>query len=355
MNGCHGGIGTAWSCNIPTFNPKDIITCVKIWIENDGKILEKDEQGQVNSLLPKLTPWSRGYKGKITEEPIKHRFVSFGVIEEEKKTKVVTEIPIGMWIDDFRSYLDELLEKKQIKGYKNYSDTVNVKFIINELDEGIVCNLENLKLKKYQSVSNMVLFTKDGLRKFKTVDEIIDYFCDVRMKFYIKRKKYQIDELERLHKITSNKQRFLEEILNEDIKVFKIVEGKHVSREKDELCKQLEERNYEKISTRRKNVEEEGDVEEDVEDDDSSSYNYLLNMHIKSITTEKIEQLRKESKSLKKEIKRLKALTEKEMWLTDIQIFENEYKLWLEDVQKEEGENDTTDSKIKKTKKNSKY
>ena len=33
VNGCSAGIGTGWSCSIPSFNPEDIINNIKHWLK----------------------------------------------------------------------------------------------------------------------------------------------------------------------------------------------------------------------------------------------------------------------------------------------------------------------------------
>ena len=39
VNGCTVGIGTGWSSNIPCYNPIDLITAVKEWLDNGEKAL----------------------------------------------------------------------------------------------------------------------------------------------------------------------------------------------------------------------------------------------------------------------------------------------------------------------------
>jgi DNA topoisomerase II len=113
VNGCTG-IGTGWSCTVPSFNPLDIIECIKIWLENDGEILLTDPDSQtIVSMLPELKPWYRGFNGKI--EKTGDRFTSYGIINRDKKNEdkvYVSELPIGMWTDKFKDTCDGWLEKK---------------------------------------------------------------------------------------------------------------------------------------------------------------------------------------------------------------------------------------------------
>lgn len=329
INGCIVGIGTGWSCSIPCYNPIDLIECVKIWLENDGKVL-LEQDNTVVSLLPELTPWYRGYTGLI-EKSTENKYISWGNVITEKNTKVVNELPIGMWTDNFKEYLDTLLEEKTVKKVKNYSNPNIVRFVITEENDGISCTKENLKLYKYIYTSNMVLFTENGtLKKFNMINNIIDEFCKVRYEFYIKRKKYMLEQLERELKILRNKKRFLEEIMAGDLLLFEETKGKsRKSRKTLDICSDLEKRGYDKVI----NSSEDKDDEEEKESD--KGYDYLLRLQFKSITEEKITSLSADIASKTKAKDSLVKTSEKKLWLNDLDEFEKEYARWLKDIEKE--------------------
>ena len=80
VNGCSAGIGTGWSCNIPCYNPIEIIDGIKDWLENNNT----DETTNV-SVIPNLIPWYRGFKGTIEIDETKtNRYITKGIIEETK-------------------------------------------------------------------------------------------------------------------------------------------------------------------------------------------------------------------------------------------------------------------------------
>jgi DNA topoisomerase-2 len=82
VNGCSAGIGTGWSCNIPCYNPVDLIESIKIWIENDGEvILEDPDNGEISSLLPDIKPWYRDFKGEIY-------LLDYGLINSKNNVKI---------------------------------------------------------------------------------------------------------------------------------------------------------------------------------------------------------------------------------------------------------------------------
>lgn len=322
VNGITSGIGTGWSCSVPSYNPLDLIKGIKTWLKYDGDIIV-EEDGLYRSLLPELHPWYRGFTGRIVKDK-DTRYKIYGIISDEGKKRVVTELPIGMWTDNFKESLDTYLEAKQIKSVKNYSTPKKVRFEIVESKDGFVCNEKTLKLHKYISTTNMVLFTEDGtLKKFEDADEILDYFCTVRYEYYGKRKKHILGNLKKSVKFLGNKRRFLEEVMSGDLSLY---EGKQ-SREEEDIVADLEKRKYDKESKTTKN--------EDGEDIIITSYDYLLRMQIRSFTTKKLNSLKKDIDSILKKIDNITKTSEKQMWINDLDEFEKVYLSWLKEIAKE--------------------
>ena len=57
INGCLG-IGTGWSSNIPCFNPLDITSAIRTWLDFDGKVIESDDEGDcMISMFDPIKPW----------------------------------------------------------------------------------------------------------------------------------------------------------------------------------------------------------------------------------------------------------------------------------------------------------
>jgi DNA topoisomerase-2 len=329
INGCTVGIGTGWSCSVPCYNPLDLVASVKSWLDQDGAVLMEDE-GTTISLLPEIMPWYRGFTGEI-ERSGDSRYTSWGRVITEKKTKVVDELPIGMWTDNFKEYLDGLQEEKVIKKVKNYSTPKNVRFIITEDRDGIICNKENLKLCKYIYTSNMVLFDETGcIKKYSSVDEIIDSFCRVRMVYYVKRKKHLLDQMDHDIKFLGNKKRFLTEVLSGDVKLFDASGKIRKSRKTADLMADLESRGYDK-DTKPSKVEK----DEDDEKEEKGGYDYLLRLQFRSITEERINKLEKDIDSKTKARKGLSKRNEKDLWVSDLDEFEKAYVKWLRVIEKE--------------------
>ena len=316
VNGCEG-IGTGWSSSIPAYNPIDIINCVKIWI-NEEKV-KNTNTNIVFSSLPEITPWYRGFKGEIKE--IEYgKFITYGICDRSNDVKdrvVVNEVPIGMSIQSFSDKLKEMVGKDHIlKCVRDMSNADNAMFIIDEYSDGLRCNVENLKLFSRLSTKNMVLFNEDGkIQKYNNVEEIIESFCTVRLKYYVLRKEYLLKELEMKIRMLKNKKRFLEEVMD----------GKLIIQKKKEevIMKELEQQGYDK---------ENGNVDD--EEDNVKGYNYLLRMPIRTFSDEKIEELNSNIVKIQSEIDKLTKTTEKQMWLSDLDELEKEYTIWLDDITK---------------------
>jgi DNA topoisomerase-2 len=324
INGCTVGIGTGWSSNVPCYNPLDLVNSVKEWLDHDGKVLI-EEDGTTISLLSEISPWYRGHTGDI-EKSGNLRYTSWGNVVEDKKTKVVNELPIGLWTDTFKDFLEGLQEEKVIKKVKNYSTPKNVQFVITEEPDGILCNKHTLKLHKYIYTSNMVLFDETGhIKKYDNVEQIIDSFCKVRLSYYIKRKAHMLKQLQ--HDITflGNKKRFLGEVMSGDIKLFDDSGKTRKSRKTVDLFNDLESRGYDK------NTKE----EKDDDDEEKGAYNYLLSMQFRSITEEKIDKLKNDIESKIKTRNSLSKRTEKDLWISDLDEFEKGYEKWLKVIAKE--------------------
>lgn len=321
VNGCTG-IGTGWSCNVPCFNPLDLIDCIKIWLENEGKVLIEDN-GISASLLPELIPWYRGFEGEIKKLET-NRFITSGIIVKDdsvskKKKKnenkvTVTELPVGLWTDKFKEQCEDLLADKKIKALLNYSTQKKVNFVITEAEDGINLTMNTLKLQSTLATSNMVLFDEKGKIKKYTVDEIIADFCVLRYGLYEKRRLKMLEVLTGNMKHIANKVRFITEIIEDKFDIMNVPEM--------EIVKKLVDGGY--------------DREKSGEDDENQKggYDYLLKLNVRNFTAEKVENLKKDLASIQETIKTIEGTNAKKMWLSDLADFQGEYTKWLKTISK---------------------
>jgi len=297
VNGCNSGIGTGWSTNIPSFNPIDLIRCIKLWIKNR-------ENPDVKRMLPNLDPWYNNYKGYL-EKITSTKYKAYGTLITKDKYKVVTELPPGMSTESFKETLDSLRESKKINTFKNYSTPDEVNFQILENTGTDFCNVDKLKLYRYITLTNMVLFNSDNkITKYDNILDIIIEFCKIRYKYYVKRKNFLLDKYNYELKVLINKKRFLTDIMNEDIKLFKIYNGKRTSRSKSDLIDDLIKKKYYKIE---------------------KGFEYLLTLQFNFITEGKIIELINKINKIKKITHQLQNTTINQLWLNDLEEFEQNF------------------------------
>ena len=116
---------------------------------------------------------------------------------EESSNKIITELPVGLWTDDYKKYIEDLIDggdaknktKKNIgiKDYTDMSTDVNVDITLvfhpGKIAELQGKSLENdcnaleklLKLYTTRTTTNMHMFDEtEKLRKYETPGEIAD-------------------------------------------------------------------------------------------------------------------------------------------------------------------------------------
>jgi DNA topoisomerase-2 len=292
-------IGTGYSSTIPNFNPLDIITKIKLFINN----LNNDKEAFYNL---KLKPFYRGFQGTI-ENVDEIRFQTIGILESFKSTTKgiqktiyrVTEIPIGESIDSFKTNLEKLLEEKIIKNLKNYSTAEKVLFEFERHDlSRKAITIESLKLRSQLSLSNMVLIGENQhIQKYQTCDEIIERFIEKKMDLYSKRIKYILNQLHSRKRLLQEKARFIQDVNDKKIILFQQAE--------ETIERQLHEKQYKKLM--------------------DNSYEYLLSMPMKSMTQERISKLKNEIKKIDNDIYHLSKTTPKQMYEKELDYFTDQY------------------------------
>lgn len=273
------GIGTGWKSDIPLYDINDITDYCINKLSYKSKNIE-------------LSPKYNNFKGEIIWDNDNNRYITRGIIKRVNSTIFnITELPIGMWNDKYYEFLDKLIENKKIKDYiKNCTDTnINITININETD--INSNLYDFfNLETYLNLNNLYAFDINyNLKKFNSPYEIIDYFHDIRLNFYNKRKEDIISELEVEISILNNKIEFINNIISKKIILY--------NQPKINIELQLEKLNFLKID---------------------KSYNYLLNMPVYSLTKEKILELNDKFNKNNESLLKLKTTSEKKMWLSDL-------------------------------------
>ena len=324
VNGCTVGIGTGWSSTIPCYNPMDLVECIKVWLELDGNVFELDEDTNTyTTSLPEIHPWYREFTGEIKQVD-DHKYTSHGRFERiSGRTVRVTELPIGYWTDSFTDMLETMKEKKEIASYVNHSKSGTVDFTIKEVANGVRCDEVSLKLVKFIYTSNMVMFdSNQRIKKYESVDEIIDDYCKVRYSYYTKRRQHLMEKLKRDIAMAESRSQFVTEII-EGTLTLRSENGN--ARKSDDIVSELVEKKYFADATE----------DDDGEGESSSDFAYLFRMPMHSLTNEKVEKLREEVKKYQLEYKKLEETDEKGMWTADLDEFVGKYTKWLKKIAKD--------------------
>jgi len=350
------GIGTGYSTDIPSFNPIDLVEWIKVWLRLGDYSPETADQ------FPQLIPWYRGFKGTTTIET-SNKFTHYGIIDKVADHYEITELPVGGWTDDYKDLLNNLktgvpaketktgydamtvaklkeeladknlvvsgtkkvlverlkafdkengiIAKKSgnvgqlITKWENHSDAYNVKFKVwTKPNVDIKYENTKFKLTSTDNLTNMTAFTpKGGLKKYNTLAEILNTFCNVRYEFYKKRKEQLINKLKQDLIIAEMKVKFVDAVL-QNFSILKQTE--------EELFKYLEKNGYHTFN---------------------NSYKYLTDMPIRYINTpKKCELLLQHVGEIKAELDYIEQKNEKEMWLSELAEFVNEYEIWKVEI-----------------------
>lgn len=288
VNGCSAGIGSGFSSNIPSYNLDDIINQINRWLNKQD--------------FEEIIPWYRGFKGSIKVDGKK--VITEGLYEHIKENIYrVTELPIGksnISIDKYETFLKELLKEKKIISFSSNCSESIIDFTIN-VGEEFEVNLKNLNLLDAVHTSNMVMFDPENkIKKYETVKDILEEFCNVRYSLYEVRKEGIIKDMENELKYLKNKINFITEMVNNTISL--------KERDDESLNRELTTKNY--------------DMKE-------ASFDYLLNIQVKSMTSKRIKELKDKEIDLKHQLNRYKIKTIKDIWTEELNELVADYKKWL--------------------------
>lgn len=315
VNGCQG-IGTGWSTFIPPYNPHDLIKSI---------IAKLDDLAPIAP----LTPFAIGFKGKIETDPKGSGFVTFGRAKKlSEKSVLIDELPLRMWTNKYKEYLLAMRNKGLISNFIENHTTTKVSFTVtlkqNQLHRMEKSGLDKaFKLTTFLPTSNMYAFGADNkLRKFEKAEDVIDEFFDVRLKMYHHRKSVLESELKYLTMVQRNKARFIESVAKSEID---LLNGKNTKEQTVHILKGLGFSTLSELQLQRNDNSfycRQGPIENEtltIEDESFlDQFNYLLNMPLSSMTSEKITELRNDAQKKEKELENIASTTAHDLWRQDL-------------------------------------
>ena len=372
VNGAEG-IGTGWSTSVPEFNP----------IELAQNLIKKINGEEMNKILP----WYKGFSGKITESidnKGNKNYTATGIIKINEETECVeiTELPIHEFTRDYKSFLEKNhVDNKDYVGKRDFViEDIKEYHIDNKISFVLKLTPESFKEIRYNSnddlikifklstsipTTNMVLFdSKNKIKKYNNIEEIINEFYDVRLDFYNQRKKYLLSKLGFNLERNKNKKKFINLVLEGELpfkgtknkkEVFKLLKNKNLS-SLNELKKKYKEA-FQVKSTEIVTVKGNNENENENEDMDNNlnvksneeilDYDYLMNMNIWSLTYEKVNELEELIKNQTKEYEILKNSKPEDLWKKDLEEF---IKLYQKVINNVDEKNKEAEEKIGKNK-----
>ncbi len=272
INGARG-IGTGYSTYIPPCNPKTLKKMIIRWLEGDDNALNED-----------IPIYFEGFKGTIVGGDS-----AIGCWKKQKEGEyLVTELPPGTWIQEYREWLEKEYAEGRIKDFVDTSTDKDVHVLIKGIDEAVLQKSLAFHAKK----TNMHAFNAEGvITKYPTLNDILKEYADVRLALYETRRQHTIRALEEELPYHTNVVRFIQDQISDT----PVIVLKKKSRA--ECATLFATHTYAKIG---------GD------------YEYLLKLPVSSFTLEQITNHERQLAERKAEIARLQSTEAADMWLMEL-------------------------------------
>jgi DNA topoisomerase-2 len=336
------GIGTGFSTDIIPHNPLQIIAYIRAML-TDTSVGDR----------PTIEPYFKGFKGTIRNiaasgapgasatSGASAKYLIKGTYEIVADRKVrITELPIGTWTDDYKQFLEKLMEvpatsekdKEKDKDKSAASSSAPVLKEYTDMSTDTVVDITvtfhpsyphtpkdlaaaivdpeagTNKLEKLlglfttQATTNMNLFdAREKLRKYATIYDIIEDYYTERLALYAKRKAAMLAQLANELRVLSNRAKYIQEILDDKLELRR--------QTKEAIFEKMTAHGYEHI-------------------DSDTEFKYLLKMPMDSVTDENVKHLLGERDSKRAQHQELTATSIETLWTRDLDELEVEYKKW---------------------------
>ena len=322
VNGSQG-IGTGWSTNIPSHDPISVLDYIRSKLDQ-------------RSSCPQIEPHARGFVGTIDRTEDGSAYVTSGKIKQvDNKTVFISELPVGVWTSSYKAHLLRMQSKGEIIDFIEDHTTTSVAFTVrmkpSQLGRMKKTGLHKaFRLTSKLQLTNMNAFDENGkIHKFHSPEAIADAYFPHRLGLYHDRKSVLKSRLEHKTAMLQNKARFIMMVSNGEIE---IVGGKTTKEATTEILKQAGFMNADELQKMKMGVlenssDEDSDegatdsISDDGNDKDTAgggNYDYLLNMPISSLTTERIEHLNDEATETQSQLNDITKTKPEELWLSDL-------------------------------------
>lgn len=322
LNGCVG-IGTGFSTDIPPFNPSDVV-----------RVLKQRLNGVLSNLrLVTLKPWWQGFKGEVLSVG-DGTYITKGIVhfDDTKNTVTITELPVGVWTKDYKTFLDEMASvekpmkdgekvpksmeyaytddgKPVLKGFDDLYTDEEVKFVLyfdEDTYEDMKAHPEEFekrfRLTSSWRTSNMVAFDANmKINKYPTVGHMLEAFYEPRLAAYEKRRCAEMGRLESEAVEADAKARFIRAVL----------EGTLDLRRASDLAivEAMKKHSLPALSS-------------DKDPEKVDAYEYVLKLRMDRVKATAVEDAEASVLAAKTAVAKLEATTASELWLNDLVEFE---------------------------------
>ena len=285
------GMAPGYRFSNMSYDPIDIIDAC-------STILQSRKKNPLDGFI--LHPYIRDIKKKNwkleTEEDGTIHWVNYGDFkwDDKKREIVITDLPYDTDFDTFEKLLNKLVEKEEIKDWKNLSSGNDIEYHIDckkgkwasTLKGKLINQKIQNRFKLRKVVPDDLLWVIDENKKVKhfiTAQELIEYFVEFRLTKYTDRKKRLVKILDERIKRNDELVKFITLICNGKLKI----------------------RNRSKK-----------DIKVDM--DGYKLPMELITTPMSKCTIEERDELLKQNEEMKKELEYIKKTTEKQMYLNDL-------------------------------------
>ena len=310
INGCIG-IGTGFSTDIPPHNPEEVVSLLRDRLQGRRATLENIA----------LRPWWFGFKGPIQQ-------ISDGVwltrglytFDDARHVVSVTELPIGTWTNDYKSFLDEICSntdtdagktedgKPVLKNFDDLYNHIEVRFDLyldTDYYDDAKANPQEFekrfRLTSTVRTSNMVCFdTESNIVKYNCVGTMIEKYYVARLTAYERRKACELARLQREATEFDAKARFIKAVLAGTLELRRASDEEIVGGMKKHLLPALSK----------------PDCADSVD-----GYEYLLRMRMDRVKASAVVEQEAALEAARAAIKLLEGTPVENLWLSDIEEF----------------------------------
>jgi DNA topoisomerase-2 len=286
--------------------------------------------------LPIIRPYAKGFKGSIKLKEDGTGYVTLGCIKViDDRTVVIDELPLGCWTSTYKEKLVKMQQKGIITDFVENHTTSDVSFTVFlrpfTLRRLVQSGLESsFDLSSYISTNNMHAFdTKGKMRKFHSAEAIAEAFFPVRLELYNDRKSVLEAEMKYHATTLRNKANFISAVTAGNVDLMSGRQSRAATStrlaelgfaKKSELHAIRNDNAPYKRNTQTQSFPDQ--VEEVQEITIDSEFDYLLNMPLSSLTSEKISELQEQAQKVEEDFRRIQSTKAADLWREDLDKIE---------------------------------